>query len=479
MTAAAATTATTRSPAWRWWVCALLLLASALNYMDRQTLANAATRITQELGLSQEQYGDLEFGFGWAFAVGSLGFGVLADRFPVRWVYPGVLVLWSATGFATGLVRSYDGLLICRTLLGFFEAGHWPCAVKTTQRLLASHDRSMGNSLLQSGTSIGAIITPLIMRVMMTPEPGSWRWPFLAVGALGLLWIVAWFLMIRPDDLASVSPSGDTESTENSPRSTRRSRSRKPELISPGHPAMSGAAPGDPRPSLRGLRVLRGENPTAPADSTGNPSPGELWRLLVNRRMLVVLVVIALINSGWQTLRAWLPKFLQEGRGYTEPEALYFNSLFYIATDIGVLGAGALTLWLHRRGFAVTSGRLVAFGVCAVLAATAAAIPALPHGGWLLVLLLVVGAGALGVFPIYHAFSQDISPHHQGKVTGVAGIAAWALGPPAQKLFGRIVDRTHSFDAGFVLAGLLPLAAFLVLLLFWPRTTPQPPAASP
>jgi hypothetical protein len=56
------------STAWKWWVCALLLGASTINYMDRQTLANAATRITRELQLSQEQYGNLELGFGWAFA---------------------------------------------------------------------------------------------------------------------------------------------------------------------------------------------------------------------------------------------------------------------------------------------------------------------------------------------------------------------------------------------------------------------------
>src|SRR3954468_15205652 len=100
-----------RSPRWRWWVCGLLLFASAINYMDRQTLANAATRITRQFALSQEQYGNLEFGFGWAFAVGSIVFGIAVDRFSVRIIYPIVLLLWSATGFATALVHGYDGLL--------------------------------------------------------------------------------------------------------------------------------------------------------------------------------------------------------------------------------------------------------------------------------------------------------------------------------------------------------------------------------
>ena len=58
--------------------------------------------------------------------------------------------------------------------------------------------------------------------------------------------------------------------------------------------------------------------------------------------MAVVLAVIALINTTWQILRAWLPKFLQEGRGYAEVDALYFNSVWFAITDVGCLGAGAL-----------------------------------------------------------------------------------------------------------------------------------------
>src|SRR5690349_10728853 len=87
-----------RSGSWKWWICGLLLLASTINYMDRQTLANASVRITTQFSLSQEQYGNLELAFGWAFAVGSIFFGVLADRFPLRWLYPVVLLLWSMAG---------------------------------------------------------------------------------------------------------------------------------------------------------------------------------------------------------------------------------------------------------------------------------------------------------------------------------------------------------------------------------------------
>ena len=48
---------------WKWLVCGLLLFASMLLYMDRQTLPNVATRVTTEFKLKQEQYGDVEMYF--------------------------------------------------------------------------------------------------------------------------------------------------------------------------------------------------------------------------------------------------------------------------------------------------------------------------------------------------------------------------------------------------------------------------------
>ncbi len=404
-----------RRSCWKWWVCGLLLFASAVNYMDRQTLANASVRITREFRLSQAEYGRLELVFGWAFAAGSLLFGWLADRAPVRWLYPMVLALWSCAGFLTGWVESYTGLLVCRTMLGFFEAGHWPCGVKTTQRLLEPKDRTMGNSVLQSGTSIGALVTPLLMNLLLTPAPGSWRFIFQGVGALGFLWIGLWLVVVPRGQLGVVCAADNS-----------------------------------------------GAGAVAPTGQEGG-----FWKVVCSRRFIVVLVVISLINTTFQLIRAWLPKFLMEGRGYDESGALNFNALFYVATDVGCLGAGAATLWLYRRGRSAQGARLVVFAVCAGLAGLSALASVLPKGWPLLAVLLLMGAGALGLFPTYHALTQELSPDHQGKVTGLAGVTAWAIGSPTHVLFGRWVDKTGSFDAGLAMVGALPVLAFLAIWLFW------------
>ena len=111
-----------------WGICGLMLLATMLNYMDRQALAQQATEISRELKLNNEDYSRIESGFGLAFAVGGIVTGFLADRLSPRWLYPAVLLGWSAVGFATGWVTSFRELFVCRVLLGFFESGQWPCA---------------------------------------------------------------------------------------------------------------------------------------------------------------------------------------------------------------------------------------------------------------------------------------------------------------------------------------------------------------
>src|SRR5262249_29245347 len=392
----------------------LLLLATTFNYMDRQTLANAAVRITNELKLSKERYGDLELAFGWAFAAGSLLFGFVADRVSVRWLYPAVLFAWSLMGFVSAWTTDYTQLLVCRTMLGLFEAGHWPCALKTTHLLLSPQDRTMGNSMLQSGASIGAIITPLVMRVLMTDAPGSWRFSFQVIGAVGIVWVLAWFASVRPRDLSGMLPSNNS-----------------------------------------------------PMSSTSVES---LWSVVVSRRFGVTLVILFSIHTAWQLLRVWLPMFLQKGRGYSESSALLFNSVYFAATDIGCIAAGAVSLWLARRGLTPHAAKCRVCLACSLLTALSVLVAALPKGWPLLATLLLVGAGALGVYPCYYSFVQELSSQHVGKLTGLIATLVWAISSPVHKYFGRHVDQIQSFDLGIAVVGLTPLVGYFALRLFWNNT---------
>ena len=405
-----------RSSFWKWSVTGLLLIATAINYMDRVALSGASVRISAELGLSDTDYGNLELAFGWSFAVGSITFGFLADRFSLYWLYPFVLVSWSVVGMASGWTHGFNDLLVCRALLGFFEAGHWPCALKTTYVLLNEKERTLGNSILQSGASIGAIITPQIILLLMNDEHGSWRNVFVVVGSIGLWWAVAWLLILRPRDLEQSS-----------------------------------------------------------IKKTG-VDPISLRSIVFSRQFLALAILVLGFQIVWHTYRVWLMKFLQTGRGYSEEFALNFNSIYYLFTDIGCILAGLLSLWLvqHYGLTANRSRRLVYFGACTLTSASVL-LPWLDKGALLLLTLLMIGAGALAIAPCYYGFLQDLSSDHVGRLTGLLALWAWAIASPIHSLLGFIADRFHSYDHGLVFAGIAPWAGAIALTLLWKnRATTEP-----
>src|ERR1051326_8443532 len=234
--------------AWRWGVCGLLLLATMINYMDRQTLNQTSKRIKTQFAENDNRlYARLESGFGLAFAFGSVMSGLIVDRIGVRRYYPLMVCMWSGAGFATELVESYNEMLLCRVMLGIFEGANWPCALYATQKILTSEKRTMGNGILQSGASIGAIFTPLIVLPFLDETNHHWRYPFLIIGAIGLVWVAAWVALIRP-----------------------------------------GTIP-------------------VPAHTARTSAPGSIWTVFADGRFWVLAFVVVAINLTWHFFRVWMP----------------------------------------------------------------------------------------------------------------------------------------------------------------------------
>ncbi len=405
-----------RSSSWRWWVCCLLMMATMINYMDRLTLNLLGPVIIPDLGLDIRDYGSIEMGFALAFAGGALVFGLIVDRWNVFWVYPLAVLAWSAAGLCTGFAQGFLTLLLCRVLLGAAESANWPCALRTTQRILPPGDRAMGNSLLQSGASVGAIIIPLVLLALFDKtRPSTWRLAFFVVGAFGASWVVFWWASVRRGDLAlmHLAPAGTLEAAH--------------------------APPPLPRP-------------------------------VFVRRFFVLVVLVVSINMTWHFLRAWGPFYLQERRGFTPDDTFRFFIAYYLFTDAGALAAGFIALRLARGGMAVHSSRRAVFLAGALLAGLCAFVPILP-GGWILVgSFVIVGFGSLAVFPIYYSFSQDLTIRNQGKVTGLLGCCCWIAMALWQKAIGEVVHFTGSYTPAFIISGVAPLIGFTVLLLFWGPT---------
>lgn len=424
-----------RVSAWRWWVCALLFLATTLNYMDRIALNQMAVRIQRALDLDDFQYGLLESGFSFSFAIGAIVAGVVVDRVSVRWVYPLAVLGWSAAGFLTGYASGFATLLTCRVMLGLFEAANWPCGLRTTRAMLRPGERSLGNSLFQSGTAIGALVTPLlILFLLRSADPAepfrhaamavvggtyaavvdaptdTWRLPFQVIGLIGVAWVALWFLTV------------------------------------PG-------------------RVLVPQ-PESAAEA-GAVRYRDIFR---DRRFWAVLVVALAVNVAWHTYRPWLPKYLQQKRGLTEAEMSALMTWYYLLSDVGSWTVGGVTLLLIRRGHGAHLIKLLMFATCAALALISVVVPLAPTGWALTAAVLLFAFACLGLFPTYYALTQEVSARHQGKVSGTLGACSHMfLSLAVYPTQGWIVRETGSYDGMLAVAGVFPLLGLAALLWVWPR----------
>jgi ACS family hexuronate transporter-like MFS transporter len=177
--------------------------------------------------------------------------------------------------------------------------------------------------------------------------------------------------------------------------------------------------------------------------------------------------MVITINLTWHFFRVWLPLFLQENHAYSEQFVNYFTSAYYGAADAGSLSIGFITLWLIRQGMPIHRSRTLVFLVCALITTLSLAVAVLPAGPLLLTLILILGFGALGLFPNYYSFSQELTVRHQGKVTGSLGFSTWVASALMHPLVGRWLDQTKDYSLVVSLAGLCPLIGFGALVLLW------------
>jgi len=174
----------------RWLPLGVFLLSSAINYLDRQSLATLAPLVRAEFHLSNADYGFILAAFSITYAGCAPLAGMLIDRSGLRRVISVAVGLWSCAGIATGLTRSFTALVGCRAVLGIGESAGFPGAGKAIRQYLEPAERALGNALNQTGVSLGMALAPPIATWIALRA--GWRAAFVATGVTGLLWIPAW-----------------------------------------------------------------------------------------------------------------------------------------------------------------------------------------------------------------------------------------------------------------------------------------------
>jgi MFS transporter, ACS family, hexuronate transporter len=316
---------------------------------------------------------------------------------------------------------SVAGFIVARLALGFGEAGNFPAAIKVVAEWFPKRERAFATGLFNSGTNIGALVTPLVVP-WITLQWG-WYWAFVATGALGFLWLALWaFTYERPER----------------------------------HPRVGAAE----------LAHIRSD----PADvATRVP-----WRtLLTHRQTWAFALGKFLTDPVWWLYLFWVPDFLHRNHGIDLSTMGPPLVAIYLIADIGSIGGGWLSSRLIQRGWTVNAGRKTAMLACAL-----SVLPMVFASGakdlWVAVGLISLAAAAhQGWSANLFTLVSDMFPRQAiGSVVGFGGMAGAVGGMLIAKVTGYILDATGSYVPIFLMAAFAYVVALGVIHLLVPRLDP-------
>ena len=241
---------TNRMTNYRWVICAMLFLATTVNYMDRQVLSLTwKDFIALDFHWNDNDYGRITATFSIFYAFISLFAGKFIDWMGTKKGYIWAIVIWSlgaclhagcgwvtmqvegigtieelrAVKAGTDLALAISTLsvwlfLACRIILAMGEAGNFPAAIKVTAEYFPKKDRALATSIFNAGASVGALAAPLTIPVLA--DHFGWEMAFIIIGAIGFLWAGLWLFMysapsksryVNAAELAYIESDKDTE----------------------------------------------------------------------------------------------------------------------------------------------------------------------------------------------------------------------------------------------------------------------------
>jgi MFS transporter, ACS family, hexuronate transporter len=417
----AATSVSSRAGYFRWVICALLLAGTTKNYMDRQVLGLLKPMLQHDLGWNEIDYSNLVFAFQAAYALGMVLVGRLIDRVGTRVGYSLTMAFWSLAAMVHAFVGSLFGFAAARFALGFGEAGVFPASLKAAAEWFPKKDRALAAGIFNSGTSIGAIITPLIVPPIALYW--GWRWAFVVTGALGFLWLVFWLLLYR-----------------------------KPEE----HP-----------------RVNAGELAYIRSD----PSPAVTkfpWKRLIGYRQTWAFAGTKFITDPiWWFYLFWVPDFLHRVHGLTLAQSSLPIVAIYLISDVGSMAGGWLSSAMIHRGSSVNAARKTTFLICSVCVLPIVFAYRMESLWGAVALIGLAAAAHQGFSANLFTLPSDMFPSEAvGSVVGIGGMAGAIGGMLIAKVVGYALQWTGSYMVPFFMAGVAYPLGLLVMQILAPKLEP-------
>src|SRR3954452_16092776 len=396
--------------AMRWRVALLVCVAIAISYLDRQSLPVAVAAIQLEIPLTNTQFGALSSVFLFAYALAYAGGGVLIDRLGTGRGFLVIMVFWSLACASHGLATGVWMLAASRFLLGAGEGGGFPAATKIIAEWFPISQRSTAMGIVNAGTAVGAVVAPPAIAAMLLYS--TWRWVFVACGAVGLVWALSWAAFTRGSGFADAS----AESAADTP--------------------------------------------------TDTPAGTLSWtRLLALRQVWGLVGAKFLTDAAWFFYIAWLPKYLYDARGFDVKQVGYYAWVPFAASGIGSLTGGWFSSWLISRGRSVNFSRKLALGLSAAMMPVIFFVTHVPVE-WAIVVFSIAFFGQQSWSTLVMIVPTDLFERRVvASVAGLVGFGGAMGGVVFNLVVGRILDSGLGYGAVFGIVGTFHVIAFLVILL--------------
>ncbi|HEY5712003.1 MAG TPA: MFS transporter [Allosphingosinicella sp.] len=393
------------------------ILFMLLSSLDRVNVSFAALQMNAELGFSPSQYG---------FGAGILFVGFLAGQYPSvlllqrvgmgKWLAV-IALVWGTCAGAMAFIQTPMQFYVLRVILGLAEGGLAPGIVLYLSQFATERERAstFATPMLAIPLSIviGGPLSGWLMGMSLPGELGGWRWMFIAEAiptiVLGLA--ALFYFPDGPDDARWLSP---------------------------------------------------GEKDWLARNAANRPTKGQRndWSMLRHPLVWTSALLWLCLLSGAYGIMFWLPQMVDQAADLSTFEIGLVNALPWLGVGLGI--------YFNSKHSDKTGERFWHVGLpSAVTAAALVAAWAFGAGLGGLVALFVAGIGLGAAQGAFWALPTTLLTPATMAVGVVAiNICGSSGGTFMPHLVGYVREQTGSFTGPtFLVAGILLLAAFLVVLI--------------
>ncbi len=407
----------------RWWIISLIALATIINYIDRSAINILWPYIYKDFGIadvdSKNALALITTFFMVAYALGQTVFGKIMDSIGTKLGFILSIVVWSISIALHAFAKSLSSFSLFRFLLGFGESGNWPGATKSNAEWFPAKERAIAQGIFGAGASLGSVVAAPFIAILYLSI--GWQGTFVAIAALGLLWIIPWVIINKstPDKHPWITKNEQEHILDSNSNETT---------------------------STAEIRIF---------------SWKELLRI---KKTWGIILSRFFIDPVWWLFVTWLPTFLKEQFSFDLKQVGAFAWMPYLLAAIGGLIGGYYSSYLIKNGKDAAKARILTISIGALimlvsLSITAFLLDSLKQNPSLAIGL--IGSTLFGFQFIINNIQTLPSDYFNGKnvgvVSGMGGTAA-ILGVIITTWMVPVLTKTSYISFFILAASLVPIS---------------------